>query len=86
MAYIYILKGENGRFYVGSTIDLSKRLAHHKGGYTRTTKSFGKLELVFSQDVGSEAKARKIEKRLKSLKRKNYLEKIVKDRYIKLAT
>jgi len=44
----------------------------------------GKLELVFSQMFDTLEEARKIELRLKKLKRKDYIEKIVKDGYIKI--
>jgi predicted GIY-YIG superfamily endonuclease len=83
MAYVYILKNIDGRFYIGSTVDLVKRLRHHKGGHTPSTKRLGKMALVFSQEYHSLAKARGIERWLKKLKRRDYIEKIVKDGYIK---
>jgi len=42
------------------------------------------LELVLSQEYDSLEMARSIERRIKKLKRKNYIEKIVKDGYIKM--
>lgn len=85
MAFVYILQSKkDGRFYIGSTIDLEKRLRHHKGGFTHSTKRFGELELLFSQEYPTISDARKIEKKLKSLKRKDYIEKIVKDSFIKM--
>jgi len=41
-------------------------------------------KLVFKQEFGSLAIARKIERKIKKLKRKDYIEKIVTDGYIKM--
>ena len=85
MAYVYILKSlRNGRFYIGSTINLEKRLKHHFGGFTPSTKRFGKMELVLSQEYSTLSEARKIENKIKKLKRKDYIEKMIKDKIIKL--
>jgi len=50
MAWIYILRNDEGRHYVGSTENLSSRLKHHEGGHTPSTKRLGNLKLVFSQE------------------------------------
>ena len=85
MAWVYILQsGRDGRFYVGSTTDIDARLVHHFGGHTPSTRKFGNLALVFSQEFPTLAKAREIERRLKRLKRKDYLEKIVKEGKIRM--
>ncbi len=85
MAWVYILKSSrDGRFYIGSTIDLSQRLEHHLGGHTPSTKRFGGVELVFKQEFATLKKARNIELRLKRLKRRDYIEKIVRDGLIKM--
>ena len=85
MAYVYILESlRNGRYYIGSTIDLDSRLRHHKGGFTHSTKRFGEIQLVLKQEYNSIKEARMIERKLKNLKRKDYLRKIVKDGFIKM--
>ena len=85
MAYLYVLESlDDGRYYVGSTINLTQRLRHHLGGHTPTTKRFGEIKLVFSQEYSTLKEARKIECRLKRLKRKDYLARIIADGYIKL--
>lgn len=61
-----------------------KRLRHHKGGFTPSTKRFGELDLIFSQEYPSLKEARIIERKLKKLKRKDYIEKIIKDGFIKM--
>ncbi len=54
-------------------------------GHTQTTRNMANAKLVLSQEVSSLALARKIEQRLKKMKRKDYIERIVADGYIKIA-
>ena len=81
--YVYILKSEKGSFYIGSTNDLDKRLKQHLNGHTQTTRQRKIYRLIFSQRYDSLAEARKIERKIKNFKRKDFIEKIVKDGYIK---
>jgi len=86
MAYVYILESiKDGRYYIGSTENLEKRLKHHQGGFTPSTKRFGEIKLIFSQKFDLLKDARYIEKRLKKLHRKDYLQKIIKDGFIKMS-
>ena len=71
-------------FYVGSTENLSRRLNQHKSGHTQTTRSMLQPKLVFEQKYQTIEEARAVEKRIKNLKRKDYIEKIIKDGYIKI--
>lgn len=82
--YVYILRDSKNTFYVGSTLNLENRLKAHLSGSTRTTKKMSYPKLVLSQEYESIMIARKIERRIKNLKRKDYLEKMVEDGYIKL--
>ncbi|MBI2109283.1 MAG: GIY-YIG nuclease family protein [Parcubacteria group bacterium] len=84
MAYVYILQNENGRYYVGSTSNLEKRMQHHRGGYTPSTRRLKAFQLVFSQKYDSLFEARDIERRLKKLKRHDYLQKIIRDGKIQM--
>jgi putative endonuclease len=85
MASVYILQScRDGRFYIGSTVDLRLRLKHHYGGFTPSTKRFGKLRLVFVQEYPTLKEARYTEYRLKQLKRRDYIEKIIKDGFVKI--
>ena len=80
MPYIYILKTSSGRYYIGSTTDLDRRIEQHKSKkHTHSTKRLGDLELIFKQEYPDLKTARKIESRLKKLKRRDYIEKIIKD-------
>ena len=63
---------------------MDRRLIQHKNGHTQTTKRMDKPELVFVQEYESLLIARKIERKIKNLKRKDYLEKIIKDGKIRM--
>ena len=82
--YVYILKSNDNRFYVGSTLDLDRRLKQHKNGHTQTTRNMKDIELVLSQEYNNINIARKIEKKIKKLKRKDYIEKMIDDGEIKM--
>ncbi len=84
MAYVYILKTKSDKFYIGSTLDLATRLAHHMGGYTPSTKKLGAEKLLLAQEYKTLKEARSVELKIKNLKRKDYIEKMVKDGYIKV--
>ncbi len=84
MAFVYILENEQGKHYIGSTTNLEERIKHHQGGHTPSTKRLGNLKLVFQQEYPTLGEARTIEGRLKKLKRKDYIENIVRDGYIKM--
>lgn len=76
MSYIYILKTKKG-YYIGSTSDLKRRFKEHLKGYAPSTKNLGKLSLIFFQEYSTLSEARNVERRLKKLKRKDYIEKII---------
>lgn len=84
MPFVYILKNEKGNFYIGSTIELQTRIKQHLYGGTKTTKRLKTFELVFSQEYETLIEARKIEYKLKKLKRHDYIASIVKDGFIKI--
>ncbi len=84
-AYVYILKSNSGKFYIGSTDNLERRLHQHSTGHTQTTRNMESFTLVFKQSYTSLEVARKIERKIKKLKRKDYIEKMIKEGYIKLA-
>lgn len=83
-AFVYIIKDDGGRLYVGSTVDIKKRFAAHLGGHTQTTRNMKNIRLAVRQIYPTLQDARRVEKRLKRLKRRDYLEKIIQDGYIKI--
>ena len=48
--YVYILQSESsGRYYVGQTKDLAKRVAYHNANYSLALKNRGPWKLVYSE-------------------------------------
>lgn len=67
MHYVYILKLENGQFYVGYTTNMDDRLARHlRGEACKTTERIPAESVEFYSAFNSEEKARAFEKYLKS--------------------
>ena len=51
MAYTYILECKNGEYYVGSTIDMERRLAEHQAGLGgRFTSSHLPVKLIYTEE------------------------------------
>ena len=66
-AWVYMLRGANGRHYIGSTVDLEGRLAQHRRGHTHTTRRLGEtMELVASRPCETLEQARALERLLKA--------------------
>ena len=84
--YLYIIQSlKNGNYYIGSTSDVIRRLKQHNIGNVKATKYKGPYKLVFKQEFSDIKLARKVEYKIKSWKRKDFIDKIVKDGYIKYA-
>lgn len=67
MRYVYVLENEDMNYmYVGSTIDLKRRLIQHNAGESKATKPYIPLHLNCYIAVRSEKKARSLEKYFKS--------------------
>ena len=66
MYYVYVLKSrKDGRFYVGCTANLRRRLAEHNDGKVRSTCYRVPFDLVYYEAYRSEADARHRESNLK---------------------
>jgi predicted GIY-YIG superfamily endonuclease len=69
MAWVYILRGSCGRYYIGSTENLDRRLAEHHRGKVHSTRRFGQpLGLVASKEMPDIDSARTLERKLKAKK------------------
>jgi predicted GIY-YIG superfamily endonuclease len=69
MAWVYILRGSCGRYYIGSTENLDRRLAAHRRGKVHSTHRFGQpLELVTTKEMPDIDSARDLERKLKAKK------------------
>ena len=84
MYYTYILQSEStGRFYIGFTSDLDRRLSQHnnpKYKGSKTTKRFqGPWKLVYSESFESRSQAITRERHLKSWKSKKAIQDLIKN-------
>ncbi|MBX4200227.1 GIY-YIG nuclease family protein [Candidatus Parcubacteria bacterium] len=84
MPHVYILKTDSGKLYIGSTSNLERRITHHSGGHTPSTKRLGDPKLIFKQEYSTLIEARAVERKLKKLKRRDYIEKIIKEGKIRV--
>lgn len=65
--YVYVIRSEkDGRFYVGLTSNVKKRVSQHNAGRTRSTKAYRPWKLFFFEECLNRIEARKREKYLKS--------------------
>lgn len=77
---VYILQSiKNSRYYVGSTDNMNERLKIHNSGWVKATANIVPLELRVFVSCLSITEARQSEYRLKKYKRKDILEKVIKD-------
>jgi len=85
MVFVYILKSlTKNKYYIGCTKHLEKRIHEHNNGFVKSTKSLLPLKLEIFQEYDNLSIARKIEFKLKKLKRKDYISKIIKEGFIKM--
>jgi putative endonuclease len=66
--WVYVLRNLSGKFYIGLTDDLQRRLADHNTGSSKWTKKYGPWELVWQKGPMSLTDARKLENWLKRQK------------------
>lgn len=76
--WVYILRSINiGKFYVGYTSDLHRRLNWHNTGLTKFTKSGVPWEVVYKEFCSDKLSAIKREKQIKSYKGGNGFKKLI---------
>lgn len=66
MFYSYILKLNNGKYYIGYSSNLKQRLLDHKSGKVFATRKFLPLKLVYYSAFDSKKKALDFEIYLKT--------------------
>ena len=73
--WIYIVRGENGKYYTGITNDIARRLKEHTSGSSRSTRQYGVIELIWTHTVNDRKKARELEVLIKRKGAKRFMEK-----------
>lgn len=67
--FVYVLKCGDGRFYVGMSQDVPRRLKEHQSGGSQFTKQFSDIRLVYSEKFQGRKAAEKRERQLKGWSR-----------------
>jgi putative endonuclease len=84
--YVYILQSEkNDSYYVGSSDNPQARLIDHNLGRSSYSKNNRPFKLVFTQEFASLSESRNVEKKIKSWKRRDFIDKIIQNGIIKSA-
>ena len=69
MYYVYVLRiKKSGRYYIGQTQNLFKRLEKHSRGKTKSMKNRGSFDVVYVEKYSSRADAMRREKEIKRYK------------------
>ncbi|MCE1164283.1 MAG: GIY-YIG nuclease family protein [Bacteroidetes bacterium] len=70
----YILISEStGKLYIGQTNNLNARISRHNSNKNFTTKNKGPWKLLYSKEFNTRSEAMVFEKKLKSIKNKEYI-------------
>ena len=78
--YVYVLRSlHDGRFYVGSTRDLKKRIQLHNAGAIASTRPRRPFELVFYEAYRNEYDARRRESYFKTAKGRTALRTMLRE-------
>ena len=66
MAYrVYVIRNREGKFYIGPSDDVARRVQQHDAGQSQWTKGRGPWTIVWQSEESSLTDARKLENRLK---------------------
>lgn len=76
MAITYILKSQKtAKTYVGSTLDLKRRIKEHNDGESTFTKKFRPWNIVYTEEFETITEARTREKYFKSAAGRRFIKK-----------
>lgn len=65
MYRVYVIQSEAGKFYVGLSEDIHRRLLDHNEGLSKWAKGKGPWHLIWSSDSMTLSDARKLENHIK---------------------
>ncbi|PIS15675.1 GIY-YIG nuclease superfamily protein [Candidatus Roizmanbacteria bacterium CG09_land_8_20_14_0_10_41_9] len=75
MYYVYILESlRNGKYYVGCTDNIQRRLKEHNSGKNKYTKTGLPWELIYKECYNNLSIARKRERQIKGWKKRKAIE------------
>ncbi len=77
--FTYILFSPiSGRYYIGSTKNVTERLLRHNKGATRSTKPYRPWEIVYFEEFDKKTEARKRENQIKAYKNGEAFKKLLR--------
>ena len=62
---VYVIRNREGKFYIGLSDDVARRVQQHDAGQSQWTKGRGPWTIVWQSEESSLTDARKLENRLK---------------------
>jgi len=65
---VYVIRNTTGKFYIGLSENVAKRLEQHSQGVSKWTRHRGPWSLIWTSESLSLSDARKLENRLKRQK------------------
>ncbi|QIA08232.1 GIY-YIG nuclease family protein [Draconibacterium halophilum] len=76
--YVYILQSlKDGKYYIGYTTDVDKRICYHNSGKQRSTKSRIPFRIIYTEEFATRQLALKREKKIKSYKGGNAFKRLI---------
>jgi putative endonuclease len=76
---VYILQSQrSGRYYVGETSNVGKRLHYHRSGRTKAGRNRGPWHLVYVEEFSTRPEAVRRERQIKSWKSHRYIASLVR--------
>ena len=80
---VYIIKSaKNGKYYIGSTSNLERRILDHNAGKVKSTKSGVPWEIVYNEIHITLSEARSRENQIKGWKKRIMIEKLVRGAFV----
>jgi len=77
--HLYILRSAStGKFYVGHTESLTRRILEHNRYRTPSTKNRGPWELVYSEGFSTRSEASQREREIKAMKSHAWIEQLAR--------
>ena len=78
MPYTYIIYSEKlNKYYVGSCINLERRIYEHNIGHSKFTSIGTPWKVVYSEEYPTTQSATKREREIKSMKSRKYIEELI---------
>ena len=81
MHYVYILKNQQGKHYIGVTNNLESRLKQHNQNCVTSTKNRGPYKLVYKEVFVDKSVALKRENEIKKFKGNNVFRRLLETRF-----